>query len=271
MQEGINRHGVRDVSGIGYIILLKDIDRDNYIETCYRTSTVSMVKQTGEYYRDIKVGKGLLNTIEFPEDEEKRGTPVVWVLDYVSGMPIVVATLQFGKEISGLQEWELLFSKTYEGNNISIGGNAKEGNFNLNVTAGGNGLLNIRSDDLINLFAKNLFLNSETTTLNNQSEIVLKVKKTGEDPTTTIVYKLGTGFNYKDEFDNEIEINKDHIKFKGKKFVLQTEQSSLKGLITDIVTEMSKITIQTAMGTQAPLNMAQIQEILTKKIGEVFE
>lgn len=268
----INKSGSKtNITGTGHLLIAKDINRTEFVEMCYRTSSVMMTTAHGEYYERVKVADGVMNYLKFPEENDKLGSSLIWIKDTLSGFPMVIGVLLKADQINSLQEHEASWGKKYKENLISLSGNVQVGTLLLSVNAEGNGYLLINSDNLLSLLS-NGDINIEANKIQNNvsSEINTKIKKLGEDAETNASYKLGKGYNYQDEFENEIEINSDHIKFRGKKFVQEVDGYSIKELMQDFQSALQNLQIATALGNQAPLNMTEIIE-LTNKINQIYE
>lgn len=268
----INKVGnKKSVVGLGHLLIAKDVDRAQFVEMCYRTSSIMMTTSTGEYHQRVKVAMGVMNSLEFPETSDNLGSLLIWMRDLLSGSPLIIGTLLKDDEINNAQEHEIVWGKSYDGRSIEISGNADAGTLFVEVDGGGDGNLTISSDDLIRLISqREIEISAETVLVEASSQCNLRVKKDGEDPVTIIGYELGVGYSYKDEFENEIEINKEHIKFKGKKYVQEVDGYSMRELMQDFQSALQNLQIVTAMGSQAPLNMTEIIA-LTNKINQIYE
>lgn len=102
----------------GYIICPTDTTPSKYIETCYKTESVSIITELGQVYHNCKIDINTLQEIEFPDVEKKEinGSLVVWAYDIDRDIPIIIGTFSKTDEGRFLLSKQYRFSKTY-GNN----------------------------------------------------------------------------------------------------------------------------------------------------------
>jgi len=128
----------------GYIILPSDVDRDAFIEQCYRWERVSvMVEKGGGVIHECYISREALKDIEFPETSSNLGSCVLFLTDAHNGQPIVFGVLSKEDESQLLREGFFQFSKSYQGSSVIISGDAKKGVMNLSVDGGDLTQLNI--------------------------------------------------------------------------------------------------------------------------------
>lgn len=80
----------------GYIILPVDVERNKFIELCYRKERVSiLVDRGGGIINDCYIDKDVLQHIEFPDkaDGTTVGSPIVYVSVPTLNIPFVIAVL----------------------------------------------------------------------------------------------------------------------------------------------------------------------------------
>jgi len=113
--------------GVGFVIVPPDVTRQEYIDRCYSTETISMMSQSGGMsFNNVPVSQDALGYIEFPE-KGKFGSMVVFVFHPKLSKPIVIAALSKGNEMYGLN-WKQFKHFKSEGNNyISVIGDGKRG------------------------------------------------------------------------------------------------------------------------------------------------
>lgn len=211
--------GTRNSAGIGYIILPTDKDRDKYIESCYNTGTISVMLEDGGMVDYVSISNHVLNYLEFPKTSEQLGSMLFWVNIPKKNIPVIVAVINKNDEIISIGEHQIIQSKDHKDGYIEISGNAKDGL--LNITAKGKksdkGVLNISVTNVDDTAELNLLVRgtSNIKTIGDTNlEVTNKIKIRIFDPDvddkeTVWYYEKGKGFSYKDEFDNEIEINSD--------------------------------------------------------------
>lgn len=92
----INRGGVNTIgqSGIGYIVIPDDATRQQYIDNCYRTHTVTINGGYGYgHISQVRIFPDVLQHIRFPSSSEELGTQVFWVRENFSNRPVVIGIL----------------------------------------------------------------------------------------------------------------------------------------------------------------------------------
>lgn len=128
----------------GYIIIPSDVDRDAFIQQCYRWERVSiMLECGGGVFHDCYITRTALQQIEFPLTSKQLGSCVILFTDINSGHPIVLEVLSKEDESQLLREGFFKIIKTNNGGIVSISGDAKTGVLNLSVNGGTLSQLNI--------------------------------------------------------------------------------------------------------------------------------
>ena len=265
------------ILGLGYVIIPRndDVDRDEFVDMCLKTSTILLLTKNGEQFEHVKVNNSLFNDIKFPTEEDELGSIVIF--GYLSDIsyPVILGTIPNGEELLNQAENTFKLSRSLNESNIEIVGNASIGSLSLKVNTNEEGVLQLSINGDID---SNLNINSSGN-VNIQANKIkgvaresfnFKVKALGETEETNISYELGTGFAYKDEFNNEISLDGDKILLKGKRYNMTAENdASVKTLLNDIITEISNITTSTALGIQPIINKLQIEE-LKEKVKKIF-
>lgn len=93
MNNGIGISGLpvqRDPISIWRVYLPVDVDRDQYVKTCFLTGTVSLINSNAEVQHKVKVGRLVLQMLTFPIDNKSFGSEVLCVsLPYSGSLYIV--------------------------------------------------------------------------------------------------------------------------------------------------------------------------------------
>ena len=197
-------------SGVGFIVVPDDNTRKQYIEDCFRTSTVTINGGYGYgYISSVKINPHTLQKINFPLNQNERGTPVFWVRENFSNRPVIVCVLnkegytnllkenqerivqQFGDNIV-----EIFLDANSSTLNINVGGNSENPSLiNIKTSSGSeDSLLNLESDGKVKLSA-----NQITATSRKDFSIFLKTSD-NEELISIIGNEEKTEF--KDPFDN---------------------------------------------------------------------
>ena len=267
--------------GIGSVIIPLDVDRDEYIKTCYKTSTITAHLGFGYgSMNSIPVDSEVLQRLTFPEDESSNGSTIIWVKDEVTGIPIVIGVLSSSDDYQTLEQGmrrttsdvglssveQVCNANTPEYRLIVRGGNAEdEPVIQISaVSASRKAEVGISSDFSASMHADTVLRLSS----NERLEFVVY-----EDEKEKLVckYNRGEGFSYKDEFDNEITCKDGQIDIKSEKIVHnEGDQAMVRGddlvdLLKELIQAIKAITVPTSNGPSGtPLNTAKFSSIAAK-------
>jgi hypothetical protein len=224
--DGIFREGVPNQSyltGLGYIILPADQDRDVYIETCYRKERVTIqLDNGGSVIQNCYIDQDKLQKIKFPEDYKGLGSIVAYICDRFVRKPIIIGVLS-DRGYSQLLE-ENSFQKVVRSDNgtVSIEGKGKDGNLYINVESdyedGGSIFITLKSLNNTSKFDVKCF---GDINIYSEGEATLNTLKTAtitasyvEDKEEKFASKVvisQDGLLYEDKNDNKIEIINEEI------------------------------------------------------------
>lgn len=267
-------------AGVGFVVIPSDVDREQYINDCYRTNTLTINGGKGYgYFSGVHADINVMQNIHFPTDEENRGTPVVWIKDAVSQLPVIVGVLRKQNEYYSLSENQYKLKRGTEKTDVEIfiDGNESE----LNITILGDkdypANMNVKlssenSDSVFNLNCDNeININgSKSVNVITNKKVSLLVNDRGENK-MKLSYELENGLNYKDEFENEIVAKDGEIDIISKKINHNEgkEPMVLGNTLADILDEMLKaiqaITVVSPVGaTSTPVNAASFAAIQGK-------
>jgi hypothetical protein len=269
-------------AGVGFVVVPSDIDREQYINDCYRTNTLTINGGKGYgYFSGVHADINVMQNITFPTDEENRGTAVVWVKDAISQLPVIVGVLRKQNEYYSLAEnqfrlkrqngdktkfVELFIDGDESCFDIVLVGD-EETPAELNVKLGSknkDSILNISSDNELNISSE------KKVKIGTNQKIEVEISDKGETK-TSIVYELGLGLVYKDEFENEITCKDGQVDVISKKINHNSgkEPMVLGNTLADLLDEMLKaiqaITVISPVGaTSTPVNAASFAAIQAK-------
>lgn len=267
-------------AGVGFVVIPSDVDREQYINDCYRTNTLTINGGKGYgYFSGVHADINVMQNIHFPTDEENRGTPVVWIKDAVSQLPVIVGVLRKQNEYYSLSENQYKLKRGTEKTDVEIfiDGNESE----LNITILGDkdypANMNVKlssenSDSVFNLNCDNeININgSKSVNVITNKKVSLLINDKGENK-MKLSYELENGLNYKDEFENEIVAKDGEIDIISKKINHNEgkEPMVLGNTLADILDEMLKaiqaITVVSPVGaTSTPVNAASFAAIQGK-------
>ena len=278
----INRGGNNPIgqSGIGFIVVPDDNTRQQYIDDCYRTSTVTINGGFGYgYISTVKILPDVLQKIRFPLKSTERGTPVLWLRENFSNRPIVIGIISEEGYTNLLKENQNRFVQEIDGKTVEIFQDANSATLNINVVGKSDTPANINikvasgsEDSVVNIDSDgkvNVSANDFTATARNTFNIFLKDGKNDE-----LISLIGDSekMEFKDKFGNVITSNEENVnitvagKFNvnsGKEPMVlgQTLVNTLKSLIQAV----QAIQVPTPNGISGtPVNSAQFSSISSK-------
>lgn len=268
-------------AGVGFVVIPNLDTREQYIEDCYRTNTVTIQGGQGYgFFPDVHVDNDVMQQLSFPsgEEDDNRGSAVVWVRDDITGLPVVVAVLRKQNDYYALAENQRRWACSTPNGSVEV---LADGNGNLNVSITGSdnfpGALNVKvssdnADGVINV--------SSDADINVQADKKVKVLSADEvelgmivdgEQKTTLRYKVGEGLIYKDEFENEITVKDGEVDIVSKKINHNEGKEpmvlgdSLADFLGKFIDACMKLTVVTPAGTSSvPVNVADFAQLKTE-------
>ena len=262
-------------SGIGYVVIPDNDTRDEYINNCYYSCTVTIDGGYGySYIENVPIPLELLQQIKFPLKEDEVGSRVFWVRENTFNRPVIVGILNNLYEPNGMAAGQNRYVQEINGNVVEIFMDANTAEMNIKVTGSKNNPskinvisntnedseINVTSSGKVKISAKNLiveaFKDAVFTLKKNDSKELLKIESND------------TQLKITDQFDNEVtlkdgevDVVSDKINHNGgnEPMVLgNTLKESLSNLI-DAILSMTMVTPTGASST--PMNAAQFIQI----------
>lgn len=139
----------------GYIVVPKDVDRDTFVEQCYRWERVSILGERGGLYNDCYISRSAIRDVEFPSEYKKLGSCISYFVDPYSSLPIVLQVFSKEDETQLLREGVFKIVKNTDDCIVSMVGDSKKGVLNLSVRGGSYNKINLvvsgKADGEINL------------------------------------------------------------------------------------------------------------------------
>lgn len=122
-------------SGSAYVVIPHGIERKKYVKQCYKTNTISLRTEGGDFYKNAYIGDTELENVTFPEKISEQGSPVFWVCTPKHNTPVVVAVMNFKSLVGKItQENEIRLFKSGEKSVIDINGKSDDGRLSMSVT-----------------------------------------------------------------------------------------------------------------------------------------
>lgn len=268
-------------AGVGFVVVPNETEREQYIEDCYRTNTLTINGGMGYgFFHNVHTDEAVMQNITFPTDEDNRGTAVVWVRDAVSQLPVIIGTLRKQGDYYALKERQFLLKRGDNGKKIVevfIDGNET----NLDITLSGDDKnpanMNVKlssenKDSTLNIISDNKLQIQSDNIITHQSsgKIEFKIKEKGEQKIYAS-YELGKGFYYEDIFENKVVYDEKGINITAKKISHNGGKEpmvlgdTLESLLNELLTAIQKMTVMTSVGSSTvPVNVSDFIKIQNK-------
>lgn len=201
-------------SGVGYVFIPDDVDRDQFIQQCYRMNRICILSENNEFFKDVPIDKFAIQNIEFPETISEVGSPVVWLNIEPNNKIVVVAVLPKNDETYFINDKKFKLNKTFGNNSVDVTGDGGNGNLliSINSDKDNGGIFNITVNNKNKKSKLNIFVNgsgeiycTDSLSVKTTKKLNIEVSDISKDKKiTTISYIKGEGFKYQDEFDNQI-------------------------------------------------------------------
>lgn len=267
-------------AGVGFVVVPSEVDREQYINDCYRTNTLTINGGKGYgYFSGVHADINVMQNIKFPTDETNRGTPVVWVKDAVSQLPVIIGVLRKQNEYYSLAENQYRVGRGMETRNVEVfidgtttalqvtllGDKDEPANVDIKITSE-------NKDSVFNMFCDNEIniISEKTINITANQKASLNITERGKDK-ATFVYELGKGFAYKDEFENEIIAKDGEVDIISKKINHNSGKEpmvlgeTLASLLDEFLKAVQAITVISPVGqTSVPVNIADFTAIQVK-------
>lgn len=267
------------ISGVGYIVIPKDVNTAEYVQRCYRNHSVSISGgYDSTYMHGVKITEEALNKIKFPDNDDGLGSAVVWLRDSFTNRAVVIGTLKTAGEsnmVQGSQQRivqetaqsvvEMFLDALNCTINISAQGNENiPAVINLKASSGTDAgdVVNIISKDRVNVDGRHMKVNLTDDfelTINNGEEDILHL--VGNEEELHII----------DRFKNEAIFNEENVQILTTKFNVGTgkEQMVLGNTLIDLLSQLIDAILNMTMLTHVgpsgtPVNAATFSEIKGK-------
>lgn len=261
----------RNACGTGRVIIPSNTeDRDSYVEKCFRTTTLSILnRESLDIMHNVDVDPEILERITFPVDSDTLGSSVFWINVPIYNKAVIIAKLNNPDEIPSVGEKEFIFMRDGEKGTVSIIGSGKKGELLINVTGKDSGYgkftVSIGNPDGTGSFDLNIngtFNISTSGAISTRSYELDRrsVKSVDEEKETysEITYdkvetrlKEGTSGHKIEEDSYEI----------GKGDSTASLAEEVEKMFHDILDELAKSQVTTALGPSPLLNIAQLQAL----------
>lgn len=254
--------GKNYTSGIAYIALPVDIDRDRYVGLCYKTNSVCIRTEEGSFFKSVAISEMDLNFVTFPLKVNDLGSPVVYLSEPVKGQIFIVSVLTNSQNISDNVEHQFKFKRKYEGTIVEIVGSAKQKFLSFNINSDDNPgtfYVNVNNKNTNSLIKLEVGGNFEL--VSHKNTILTTFEK-------TIVQTISQDDkDRKSTFEQTVDENH----FDGEKFTINNgEQAMVRGneikdLLSSFFDDLAKATVQDPISGPIPLTVDTITVIQSYK------
>ena len=262
-------------SGIGYVVIPDNDTRDEYINNCYYSCTVTIDGGYGySYIENVPIPLELLQQIKFPLKEDEVGSRVFWVRENTFNRPVIVGILNNLYEPNGMVAGQNRYVQEINGNVVEIFMDANTAEMNIKVTGSKNNPskinvisntnedseINITSSGKVKISAKDLiveaFKDAVFTLKKNDSKELLKIESND------------TQLKITDQFDNEVTLKDGEIDVVSNKINHNGGNepmvlgNTLKEFLSNLIDAILSMTMVTPTGASStPMNAAQFIQI----------
>lgn len=273
----------RETVGIGRVILPAKQDREKFLTHCYQTCTISYISREngGDIVHDVDIDPNILQDIEFPEDSDKLGSTVVWLNIPIFNRPIIVAKLNNKDDMSQFDEGQFRIFRSFNGTSVGVIGRAKSGQLSINIHSDKKGEFQKNGKMKINVSNIDGTAELDITVFGDISIGAKNIKQTYSESYEIQVTdnKVGTkSTNLKitnKSIESRVEESTSGYKYTKDDFILGDGSSTMpiaeeiEKLFHNILDELAKSQVTTAIGPSPLLNIAQLQA-LKKNTTKIF-
>lgn len=261
-------------SGIGYVHIPTDVDREKYIGECFRSSSVSLFTEHNGYFNRVPIDRFSLSFIDFPNKTNENGSAVSYHVDPVHKRPIITGIHFTNDELADLVEHQFKFKRILGNNQVEITGSPKEKYIALNVNADkeGNLSLNVNSHDdsgsiNLNVEGTTQITSTQNTIVKQHSSYVLKTVNKQDEKKYSLFVQTPEENNLSGDVTNidspNTNINTDKLRINNgeEPIILGKKWASF---MKDLIKEIGQSTVSTTIGQQPLLNATKIIEYQNK-------
>lgn len=276
---GVERYPI----GTGWVAIPSNIKRQDYIETCMRVGKIGLFLESGDFLWDIPIDLWRLQQIEFPDKYGEFGSCVAFINIPKHNTPIVVAILSKDDEIQDYVEGILKLRKETNGAYAEIIIDGKTGSITTSVQNSSGSkpprIVSLIGDrdypaEISNTIFGKVLDYIEGNYTKRASDFIEWIVEdpSKDDKITKITYKKGEGYNFLDEFSN-------NIKTEDKKITIDSEEilhgananepavlgDTLEDIMGDFLDAIVAMTVNTGVGVSTtPINIPQFEAVRSR-------
>lgn len=223
-------------SGIAYVVLPKDVDRDKYILNCLNTHTVMIRGEQGDSFKKVFISKNIIDEIEFPVDTDTKGSPVIWIRLSMFNALVIVGVLKLQDKATDIfteNFWNKI-RKSLDGyTSFSLDGNEPSCKINVVSNKEGKGKISISLSNpndtaIFDLYVKGSIklLCTKDFSIGSYDNFDFFIVDDKFNKKASLSYKINQGFIVYDEYNNKISTDENGIKIEDKNSNIFTLDSS---------------------------------------------
>ncbi len=266
-------------SGVGFIVIPDDNNREGYINDCYRTMSVTMNGGYGYgYISNVKILGDVLQQIKFPLKSTDRGTPVFWVRENFSNRPIIIGIIPEGNYTNLLTEGQGRYVQQVGERVVEVFEDATNGVLNISVVSDAEHPANVRikassgtPESVLEVESDGIVRVSGNEVESSARENFKIVLKNSVDDEVINIEGNKEGINVTAQ-DLTVNVDCGEINLKtGDKLNLDSGKEpmvlgeTLKGILEDILKAIQAMTFMTSVGpSSVPVNVADFASIQAK-------
>jgi len=265
----VNSGNYNHPTGLGYIVIPIGVDRDLYIQTCYRKERVAIqLDGGGSVINNCYISRSTLQDIIFPDEVNQLGSCVAFICLKHHNLPIIVSRISKPDETQLIEENSFKKLVSTKGANVAIEGKGKTGELFINVESNsedeGSIYVTLKSKGNTSKFELkcfgeiNIYSEGKTSLKALKDVNFQKIRIEGKEEITSAEIILSDeGFEMRDSYNNVIRSTEEGIinifpssrcnLFEGtepipKGDTLKTELEKMKDRISTIIDTLSGAT-----------------------------
>lgn len=266
-------------SGVGYVVIPDNNNRQQYIDDCFRTRTITICGGYGYGFTAcVPILLEVLSQIDFPLTAAERGSEVLWIRENFSNRPFVIGKKDTDGEANLLTEKQKRIFEQYNDDVVEVFLDGKNNQLNINVIGQTNNpsTINIKcssqSEESTIKLETNGIVNVEANEIDATVRKAISVSlKSMTDEDLVDVSVDENSFSITDHFDNKIEGNKDNVQIVCKKLnVCSGAQPMVLGntlveILSEMIDAIDSLTVPTPHGVSGtPINSYEFTTIKSK-------
>lgn len=207
-------------SGVGYVVLSREIDRKTYIENCYRNNIITIVSDKSELIRNCLILKSAWKDIQFPSSFKERGSCVIWINIPILNKCVIVGVVNKKDDYNNFNDNQSNDERKTEQASAAILKDGDNGSVKImsdSLGEDGGVFVNVTNADELGMFK--VYVQGGVD-IQAENAVQIKAKsvvqiwvgdESEENRGNLIEISSDHGFKFEDEHNNTISINDEGI------------------------------------------------------------